>query len=219
MATINISKLQRLNDVKITRIITGLDLNTAAARGEDLDSDSVIEDILYNWAGDAVTAIQKSVIEKGFNEAGTLSKFEPTVIDRAGVLKALQITAPDHWRWAEGGRKAGKRPPIAPIERWITYRGINVRDVQRWTSKVKDKSGKVHSITPYKNITNTLKLRNIMAFAISRSIGKKGTIKRFGYKGSNFLSEVINVKALQNLSIQISKAVGYNVAVSIVKTI
>ena len=58
-----------------------------------------------------------------------------------------------------------------------------------------------------------------MAEAISRSIGKKGTIKRFGYKGSNYLSNVINPLSLQKLSSQLSEALGYQISIQLASAI
>ena len=153
--------------------------------------------------------------------------FEPFVVDRAGVLKVLQLSPANPekskagyplWVYAETGRKKGKRPPVGPIENWITYRGIDVKKVKLWETKRKDKDGHIHLVKPYKNINDTLKLRHIMAEAISASIGRKGTIKRFGYKGSHFLTDVINDKSMKALSVKLSEAVGYEVAVRIAET-
>ena len=219
MAVPNIGKLQKQNQKDIFSFIDSLSVNSAAERGEDLDSDSLIEDILYNWAGDVVVRINKSFIQKGFNPKSQSGMFEPKVFDATGVLKMLTLTPATKdikaWYWAEHGRKRGKRPPIAPLERWITYRGIDVKTVQGW-QRTNDK-GKI--IKPYKNIKDTLKLRHIMAEAISRSIGKKGTIKRFGYKGSNYLSNVINPLSLQKLSSQLSEALGYQISIQLASAI
>ena len=46
-----------MNQKDIFSFIDSLSVNSAAERGEDLDSDSLIEDILYNWAGDVVVRI------------------------------------------------------------------------------------------------------------------------------------------------------------------
>lgn len=218
MATLNINKLQRLNDTKITRIINGLDRNVAVNRGEDLDSSSLIEDILYNWANDVSVQVRQSAIEKGFNPAGNLAQMgvEPHVIDSAGVLKVLQLHAPDSWKWAEYGRGKSKRKGEVPLwkilEEWITYRGINVRDVTQWQRQ----SAKGKTVKPYKSLKTTLEMREVMARAFAQSIHKKGTIKRFGYHGSNYLSDVINQDSLNKLSKDLSEAVGYTIVVELI---
>ena len=225
----NIGRLQRQNSDKIFSIIDKTTvINSAAERGEDLDSDSPIEDILYNWAGDIIKDLNVSWVEHGFNKDSNSGKFEPLVIDKAGLLKVLQLSpANDNnaWQWAETGRRKGKRPPIAPIEEWITYRGINVDTVKGWHGKKKTAKGDFYK--PYKNISDRLKLRHIMAEAFSRSIGRHGTIKGdgrkgsktwTGYKGSKWFSSVVNDKALETLSLQLSEAVGYTISVRIAQS-
>ena len=216
MAVLNIGKLQRANSKSISDFLDTLDTNTAENRGENLSVDSKIETILYEWADKFIVEVKKSLADKGFNTKGELyAGIQPYVVDRAGALKVLQIVMPDEWVWAERGRRAGKKPPIAPIERWITYRGIDVNKVKNWERK--DKEGKTSH--PYKNISDTLKLRNIMAEAISSSIGRHGTLKRFNGKGSKFLSEVVDKTKYDKLSRDLSTALGYEVAVGIARSI
>ncbi len=222
----NINRLQRQNDKKIFSVIDKTTvINSSVERGEDLDSDSPIEDVLYNWADDIIKDLNSSWEAHGFNPASNSGKFEPYVIDRAGVLKVLQLSPAndsDAWKWADTGRrptknghKAGTPYLWQSLEEWITYRGINVKDVQGW----KRKNDKGKTIKPYKNISNTLKLRNIMARSFAKSIHKKGTIKRFDYKGSQWFSSVVNDKAMEALSIRLSEAVGYNISVRIAQSI
>jgi len=220
MAVENIRKLQRANSKSISDFLDSLDSNTANNRGENNGVDSKIEQILYDWADKFIIDVKESLESKRFNTKGELyAGIQPYVVDRAGVLKALQIVMPDSWVWAERGRKKGKRPPVEPIERWITYRGIDVNKVKNWERKITDKEGHTRLIKPYKNISNTLKLRNIMAEAMSSSIGKHGTLKRFGGKGSKFLSEVVNKTKYDDLSKELSIALGYQVAVGMAQSI
>ena len=114
------------------------------------------------------------------------------------------------------------------FKEWITGRGIDVKKVKSWESKVTDKKGNIHLVKPYKNINDTLKLRHIMAEAISRSIGRHGTIKGTnsegnrgwsGYTGSKFFSEVINHTSLDLLAKSLSEAVGYTIGIRIADSI
>lgn len=59
---------------------------------------------------------------------------------------------------------------VGKIKKWMQSKGL--------TGKVRNKSGKV-------NI-------NKSARAIAESIYERGTIKRFGYKGSNFIDRAVN---------------------------
>ena len=79
----------------------------------------------------------------------------------------FEVLAAKYAKIIDEGRKPGKRNPgIRPIIEWMKAKGIKPN---RGT-KLKD----------YKEA----------ASSISKFIGEKGTIKRFGYKGSNYLSIV-----------------------------
>jgi hypothetical protein len=79
----------------------------------------------------------------------------------------FEVLAAKYAKIIDEGRKPGKRNPgIRPIMEWMKAKGIKPN---RGT-KVKD----------YKEA----------ASSIAKFIGEKGTIKRFGYKGSNYLSIV-----------------------------
>jgi hypothetical protein len=77
------------------------------------------------------------------------------------------------------GRKAGKRqPPYSPIVRWMKQKNI--------------------AAFPGMNTKQT-------AFLIARSIGKKGTIKRFGYQGRN-ISELAMLRIVRAILSDSSEA-------------
>jgi len=70
------------------------------------------------------------------------------------------------------GRGPGGQPPVSEIEKWMKAKGIQPRA----------KSGKYKRSTPNS--------RRKAAYWIAQAIGRKGTIKRYGYKGSNVLDFV-----------------------------
>jgi hypothetical protein len=89
----------------------------------------------------------------------------------------FSILALDYIEQVSEGRSAGKMPSWPPKENrileWIKKKPI-----------IPKKKGKVVSSSP-----NNLKS---LAYVIARSIGRRGTIKRFGYKGSNIIDFVYN---------------------------
>jgi len=89
----------------------------------------------------------------------------------------FSILALDYIEQVSEGRRAGKMPPWPPrsfrILDWIKKKNIIIK-----------KKGKVVSPSP-----NNLKS---LAYVIARSIGSRGAIKRFGYKGSNIIDFVYN---------------------------
>lgn len=88
------------------------------------------------------------------------------------------------------GRNPGKRPPILAIMTWIRDKGLSATQTQK--SKKILKSLKSKRIKKgFKQLSKEKAVKSF-AFAIATNIAKKGTIKRFGYKGKNFLKPVQN---------------------------
>jgi hypothetical protein len=79
----------------------------------------------------------------------------------------LDITMLDYWGAVDGGRKAGKQPPIDKILEWLSY--PNVRDKIRF-----GQNDSAFSESEKKSL----------AFLIARKIGRQGT------KGNNFATNV-----------------------------
>lgn len=75
-------------------------------------------------------------------------------VDIDGNYYNILFKAPEYWKYAEYGRKAGKWPPITAIEKWIDIRHI----------------------TPYPTARGKLPTKKQLAFLIARSIGEKGTL-------------------------------------------
>ena len=92
------------------------------------------------------------------------------------VGNALTITMDAYGGAIDEGIRAGKRPPNGNrIEEWLRVKGIRLRD---------NTTGRYLKQTDYNY--------NKISFLISRSIARDGIIKRFGYKGSNFIDRAIN---------------------------
>lgn len=86
----------------------------------------------------------------------------------------LSIIASKAVKYIDKGTKPGKYPPVNEILKWADDKGLRPRG----------KGGKF--------IANTIENRIDMATAISIAIGRKGTIKRFGYKGSGIIQFVLD---------------------------
>lgn len=103
-----------------------------------------------------------------------LNSIETELFVNEQHLKVI-LKISDYAKYVEEGRSSGKWPPRDKIENWIVVKGITPRP---------DSSGKIPTIKS-------------LAFLISRAIGQKGTIKKYGYKGSKMIaqtSEQVNRK-------------------------
>lgn len=103
--------------------------------------------------------------------------------DWSGNPKAEQYV-----KYVIEGRSGGKRPPIEAIMTWIKKKPIAVsltKKRKQTLSSLKNKRVK----KALKQISKEQATKSL-AFAIATNISKKGTIKRFGYKGKDFLTPV-----------------------------
>lgn len=111
-------------------------------------------------------------------------------------LNKFIIQAASHWRYVNDGRDAGKMPPIQSIIDWIANKGIRVRRSRAESSQ-------------------SVRTRaRSLAFAIAKNIAEKGTIKRFGYNGTGFLTNEVNDQTLRDLSIYLTEITGELVSLS-----
>ena len=182
--TMNISKadLAKLDALLPT---IGIDEKTAGMGG------SVLGDAMIDVAKVIIEKLKQSVREKGVKATGNLLqsiRVDFPNITPSGVSIGIEMA--DYYQWVEDGRGKGKRPPIASIERWISAKGIQVRQ-----SKGESKQ-------------SVLERRKSMAEAIAKKIASKGTIKRFGYKGAGFIADVITQQNIDTIAQKLSDLTG-----------
>lgn len=154
-------------------------------------------------------SIQLSQLEKIAEEFGSyLVKKTPDVLESldlvsSGDLKAsglydivikgneilsLRFWLADHWVNVHYGEKrsrsqGAKPPPLAAIERWISEKGIEIRE------------------SAGESAESVLNKRAALAEKIQAAIWRRGyTIKRFGPKGSRFLDQVLDQDSLDALA-------------------
>jgi hypothetical protein len=157
-----------------------------------------VEAIIFKFANDIVNDLKLSIEEKEINASGNLlSSIKPTTSQSGSNLFKLEIKMADYWEDVENGQKKGTIVPIEDLMSWITNKPIKVRTSRR-------QSG-----------ASVLQARKSLAVMIQRAIVKNGTIKRFGYKGSKFLTSVVNDEAVRDLSNSISQEIGRTVAITV----
>lgn len=155
--------------------------------------------IMFRFGEELVKDIRKSIEDKGLDASGELkSKVHPYQSVSSNNHYKLEVKMLDYWEAAETGRRPGKMPPVENIMRWIADKKL--------ISKRTTKGG------------STIKANRKMAWAIAKNIAKKGTIKRFNYKGSKFLTDVVTDEAMRDLGLSISELLGKTVAVSFATT-
>lgn len=191
------------------------DFGTRSA-GTQLPIPMTIEDTVLLWLHELKDTHlkeklkQKEVIGGGGQEskiAGSGNISDLIITD--GKLKWV-LSMSDYWKYLEYGRGkttgSGDGAVYRNIkERWITWKGINPSTkLMEW--------GFTKKQLPFEKALPTL------AYIISRSIHKKGTIQRFNYKGTDFVKETLK-EQLPELSKQLAKNLGRKVEVTLAGTL
>ena len=157
---------------------------------------SVLGEALANTATAIIKELEKDIRAKKLTASKSLlQNIDPTNYVETANGVTLAITMVNYYQWVEDGRKRGRRPPIASIEEWISRKGIQVR---------KSKGESKQSV---------LERRRSMAIAIAKKIGAKGTIKRFGYKGGDFIKDVLTPQTIEAIAGSIGDVIGKQVQV------
>jgi hypothetical protein len=139
----------------------------------------IVEAWLFNLKHSGIPdKLRMKGVVSGGGQDSDLASDANIVITTVNEGVSWTLSMKDYWYYVEKGRAAGKRPPTETIQRWIKKKGISPSDVLQ---KMNPKSKRL----PFEMALKSL------SFIISRSIGKKGTIKRFQYNGTNFLNETL----------------------------
>jgi hypothetical protein len=158
---------------------------------------SLLADLVIGVAQRLIDAIREDMERKDLKSTGNL-------IAETGVGDFIEtpsgVTVPimmsKYYLYVDQGRgrtrqgNNGGKFLWQSIEEWITAKGIPVR-------KSKQESGQ-----------SVLEARKSMAIAIAKKIHSKGTIKRFGYKGGNFIGDVLTPANIDAIAQHLGDALG-----------
>ena len=132
------------------------------------------EAALRVYGGLMVQRLVEGLNQNNSNASGSLNESIALTLKNQGA--GFFVDGLDYWGAVDGGRKAGKRPPITAIEQWLRY--PNVRDKIRFGASDKAFGEKE---------------RKALAFMIARKIGREGT------KGNNFFKNVVESDLIDDM--------------------
>lgn len=124
------------------------------------------------WGNTIADKIKRQLkIDKTYASGKTAASIDHEVVDtsvfiRSRGAKGTEVTVLD---LIDGGRSRGKRPPLEAIRRWMEDKGVRPKKNGRFVRKTESNMKRA-------------------AFGIAKAIGERGTIKRFGYSGSDIYS-------------------------------
>lgn len=156
-------------------------------------------DLLEEYGNTIVERLKAKIVDKGLVASRVLLQSIDYKVKIFGKDYVMHIgwdsTAKDYALYADEGRKAGKAPPYPAILKWVRAKGLTF---------AKKNGGKWK---------NNAQMHGSLAYVIQQSIKKKGTIKRFGHKGSHFWDEVFTPELRKELKADIVKAVKRDVQI------
>lgn len=130
-------------------------------------SDGEVEDILLTF----IENLKRNLEEDGTEASGALkASIAPLPVEVASGKIKIRVELDPHWKDVDQGQKpkgmseANLKALQPKIFNWIQEKGSLAQ------------------------IADDKTLKRSLSFAIAKSILKKGTIKRFGYKGSRFVT-------------------------------
>jgi hypothetical protein len=156
--------------------------------------------------------IQELIDKKVVGGGGSASELAGSIKFRVTRVPSIEFTMNDYWEFVEYGRRKGKKPPIDAIVQWIKWKGIR----PTLYDKLKDKTlGKTKG-AERKQLREAAYEKSVksLAFAIANKIAEKGTIKRFNYKGANFITDVLNDR-VERLEKRLLDEVGIEIQVEL----
>lgn len=190
---------------------------------------TAVAKILEQFGEDLVNDLKQSIIAKGHGSSTNNASDQSSLI---GSVKykifgrdtnvTFSLSMADHYKYIDQGtKKAGKKggggkKMVSSLEDWIQGKSQLREVVKKNQLFYKDENGK---FKPRKNKLKYSKALSSFAYAVKKSIHKRGIIKRFGYRGSLFYSSVINDGRVEKLKKDISLVLKRSVEVELVEVI
>lgn len=155
---------------------------------------NLLEEILIGVATKITDELKKDIERKGLVSTRNLVdsiNAERTYKVADGVT--AEIVAADYWPQVDQGQKPGTIVSIQSLEEWVA----NKRQMRIELG------------------LNTKEQVKSFAVVVARKIKQKGTIKRFGYKGANFVRDVLNPTTINAIAQHLGDALGQRIAISV----
>lgn len=160
--------------------------------------------VMEKWAGVIVEALRKEVKRDDTYASGRLQASIHPQIKIFGNKFEMQILMEDYWKQVDEGQKPGKKPEVSKILKWMRHKGIQPKPTK--SNLTKPRSAKSRKLFKDRRLA--------MAERIAEAIKRRGTIKRFGYKGSGFVTDYTKTLA-ERMMASIREATGKDITIQI----
>lgn len=179
-----------------------------------------IYEVLTKYGIELEKRLTNSLKAKGHTGAGgSASRLAGSMRFEAKILGnnyEFSFFMNDYYKYIDGGRGETKKKENGKvrenIKNWIKWKGIKVPSTselrKKKASQLKNKTVR----KAYKEQSFEKRL-NSLAYMIAQAIHKKGTIKRFGYKGSQFYTNH-KKKWQEDLKAELSQAMAKDIKIN-----
>lgn len=169
----------------------GIDEKTAGMGG------SVLSDAMERVAQVLIDKLKQSAREKDLKATNNL--IQSIQADFPSVTPdgiEIEISMADYWERVEYGQKPGIWPHMPSLIEWVGTKS----SVKRIALQRKGKN---------QSVDDAIKS---FASVIAKKIHSKGTIKRFGYKGSGFIADVLTPQNIDTIAQKLSDVTGLRIS-------
>jgi len=170
----------------------GIDEKTAGMGG------SVLGDAMERVAQVLIDKLKQSAREKDLKATNNL--IQSIQADFPSVTPdgiEIEISMADYWERVEDGQKPGIWPHMPSLIEWVGAKS----SVKQIALKRKGKN---------QSVDDAIKS---FASVIAKKIHSKGTIKRFGYKGSGFIADVLTKQNVDVIAQKLADVTGLRISV------
>lgn len=176
-------------------------------------------EILGDFGEQLTKDIVQELLDKGVSGGGgTASELAGSITFKVTSKPSIIFSMNDYWEYVENGSRPskykGNKHSIEKIEsliKWIKWKGIKPTLYDRAKAKaVKGLKGAERKTARENAYEKSVKS---LAYAIATKIAQKGTIKRFNYKGSNFIKDVLKDMRVVKLQNDIAREIGLEIEV------
>lgn len=164
--------------------------------------------MMLRWGQLITASLRKEISRDDTKASGRLLASIAPNVKIFGSSYTLEIKMEDYWKSVDQGTKPGTKPNVDKILRWMQNKKIMPKPTKTGLTRPRSKFGK----KVFKD------RRRAMAERIANAIYRKGTIKRFGYKGSGFVTEYTNTLA-DRMRKSIYEATGKDIKVQLINAL
>ena len=165
---------------------------------------NLLEEMLAGVAQKLTDEIVADIVKKKATASGNLiQSFDASNVYNIADGVTAEIRAADYWYYVEQGRGATKKGHQGGLFLW--------QSIQDWLLQ----KGIATPPDFKKEGDSVEQARENFARVIAKKIHRKGTIKRFGYKGANFVADVLNKQSVDAIAQHLGEALGQRIAISV----